>query len=272
MAIGLAESLTLSDAAMKFLMQLPPEARTNGQAEVTRFVRWLGGHRAMQSLSAHEVSGYMETLGHNVKNLDKKVDPIKMFLAYAKKQGYADTNLGTSLRVPKNASRGSIKTQTLQTAEMVQLTPEGYQQTLSELENLKAERPRIAETLRQAMADKDFRENAPLDAARDQQAHIEARIRELEGLIKRAEMLPSDTPQATKIQIGTTVDLSDLSTSSDFRVTLVHSHEANVTLSKVSISSPLGKALIDHVSGEEVEVVAPAGMIKYRIRAVEPNN
>ena len=101
MAIGLAESLTLSDAAMKFLMQLPPEARTNGQAEVTRFVRWLGGHRAMQSLSAHEVSGYMETLGHNVKNLDKKVDPIKMFLAYAKKQGYADTNLGTSLRVPK---------------------------------------------------------------------------------------------------------------------------------------------------------------------------
>lgn len=272
MAIGSIESVTLGEATAKFLLQLPAEARTKGQSEITRFVRWVGGNRPMQSLSAHEISGYMDALGSTVKDLDKKVDPIKAFFAYAKKQGYSSTNLGTSLRVPKSASRSTRKGQPVLQVEMVRLTTEGYQQTVTELAALKAERPVIAETLRQAMADKDFRENAPLDAARDYQAHVEARIRELEGLLKRAELLPSDGPFAARIQLGSTVDLFDLSAATEFRLTLVHSHEANFSLSKVSSSSPLGKALLEHVAGEEVEVVAPAGILKYRIQAVEPSN
>ena len=272
MALGPMESMTLSEASTKFLLQLPSEARTRSQAEVNRFVRWLGGNRQIQSLSAHEVSGYMDTLGNNVKDLDKRVDPVKAFLAYAKKQGYSVANLGTSLRVPKSALRSNSKGIFIPQAETIHLTAEGYTQTQGELETLKAERPKIAETLKLAMADKDFRENAPLDAARDYQAHVEARIRELEALLKHADVMSNEPQQAAKIQLGHTVAITEISSTTALRLTLVHSHEANFAMNKVSISSPLGKALLDHVAGEEVEVVAPSGLIKYRIEGVEHSN
>jgi transcription elongation factor GreA len=129
----------------------------------------------------------------------------------------------------------------------------------------------IAEALHLAMADKDFRENAPLDAARDQQAHLEARIRELEAILKRVEVMEEGgvAPDTTRVQLGKVVVVHDIEAGEDLRFTLVHSHEANLALGKLSIASPLGKAVVERSTGDEVEVTAPGGVQRYRIAAVE---
>lgn len=270
MTTGVTESISLSDATQRYLMHLNPDARGASQQEITRFVRWLGPTRTLDSITSHEVSSYPERLG-NATDLTKRLESIKGFLAFARKEGMTVTNLGVNLRVKKSASAApeSSTAKEIQ-VEKASLTKEGYQALVDELDGLKAQRPLIAEALHLAMADKDFRENAPLDAARDQQAHLEARIRELEGILKRVEVMEEGgIADLTRVQLGNIVVVHDIEAAEDLRFTLVHSHEANLSLGKLSVASPLGKAVLDRSAGEEVEVVAPGGVQKYRIAGVE---
>jgi transcription elongation factor GreA len=269
MTTGVTESISLSDASTRYLMHLNPDARSASQQELNRFVRWLGGARTLDSLTSHEVSSYPERLG-NATDLTKRLESIKLFLAFARKEGFTLTNLGVNIRVKKSASASTESSGKDVPVEKAHLTKEGYQALVDELESHKAQRPHIAEALHLAMADKDFRENAPLDAARDQQAHLEARIRELEGILKRVEVMEEGVNgDATRVQLGHIVVVLDIEADEELRFTLVHSHEANLSLGKLSIASPLGKAVIDRSTGEEVEVTAPGGVQKYRIAGVE---
>jgi len=242
-----------------------PEAQT----EINRFVRWLGGGRQVDRLSSHEVAGYIDHMGTTTTDLLRKLEPVKLFLAYAKKEGYTATNLGVNLRPKKGAPKATLSLAKQATVEREYMTEEGYRGLVEELESLKAQRPRIAEALRLAMADKDFRENAPLDAARDHQAHVEARIRELEALLNRAEVTRAEEPEAARAALGSTVVLIDES-GGEMQFTLVHPHEASPVQGKVSIASPTGKAVFGRVAGDQVSVTAPAGVLRYRIEAVEP--
>ncbi len=267
--------VTVADAATRFLLQLnvTGEDRLQAQQEVNRFVRWLGSTRSLDLVSSHDVATYTERLGTTTSDIVSKLQPVKNFLVYAKKEGYTATNLGVNLRPKKSAIRGaSGKVIKVAQTEKAYLTDDGYQQLVVELDGAKAERPKIAEALRLAMADKDFRENAPLDAARDQQAHLEARIRELEAMLKRAEIMAPDWADSARAQLGSSVVLWDVETSSEFRITLVHPHEANVGQGKVSVASPLGKAVLDRASGDDLQVAAPAGIIHYKINTVESGN
>lgn len=270
MTTGVTESISLSDATQRYLMHLNPDARSASQQEITRFVRWLGPTRTLDSITSHEVSSYPERLG-NATDLTKRLESIKGFLAFARKEGMTVTNLGVNLRVKKSASAAPESSTAKEIpVEKASLTKEGYQALVAELDGLKAQRPNIAEALHLAMADKDFRENAPLDAARDQQAHLEARIRELESILKRVEVMEEGgAADLTRVQLGNVVVVHDIEAAEDLRFTLVHSHEANLALGKLSVASPLGKAVLDRSAGEEVEVVAPGGVQKYRIAGVE---
>jgi len=270
MTTGVTESISLSDATQRYLMHLNPDARSASQQEINRFVRWLGPTRTLDSITSHEVSSYPERLG-NATDLTKRLESIKGFLAFARKEGMTVTNLGVNLRVKKSASAAPDSSSAKEIpVEKASLTKAGYQALVDELESLKAQRPNIAEALHLAMADKDFRENAPLDAARDQQAHLEHRIRELEGILKRVEVMEEGgAADTTRVQLGTVVVVHDIEAGEDLRFTLVHSHEANLSLGKLSIASPLGKAVVDRSAGEEVEVFAPGGTQKYRIAGVE---
>ena len=262
------ETITVTDAATRFMMQAGGPDRGDAQTEVNRFVRWVGGQRRLSTLSSHEVATYIDRLGTTTTDLLKRLDPVKAFLAYAKKEGYTSTNLGVNLR-PKKGSVRSSSTAARVTTERAYLSEDGYRSLVGELDSLKAQRPQIAETLKLAMADKDFRENAPLDAARDQQAHVEARIRELEALKKQAEVMQNAEPEALRAAQGSTVVLLDQS-GGEMQITLVHPHEANPAEGKVSMASPTAKAILGHAAGEEVSVSAPAGVLQYRIQAVEP--
>jgi len=121
------------------------------------------------------------------------------------------------------------------------------------------------------MADKDFRENAPLDAARNEQAHVEARIRELETKLRRAAIIEGDASNgvsAGTAQIGNHVTIRDLRTGQEKSFTLVNTDEVRSGQGKISIASPVGKAVYQHRLGEEVDVEAPSGTFRVRIEGV----
>jgi transcription elongation factor GreA len=258
---------TLTEAASRYLATLPPQQRQESQPEVYRFVHWYGAERRTDELRGHDVSAYAEALGATAVDSSQRLEILRGFFAFVRKQGFAPTNLATHLRLRKTAApvvSGGVA------MREVYLTPEGHAALVAELENLRAQRPWVADELRQAMADKDFRENAPLDAAREHQAHLEARIREIEAILKHAVIVSGAPPESNaRIGVGSTVLLRNLKSGAEVRYILVSPSEVNPAEGKISIASPVGKALMDRSAGAEVDVKAPAGTLRFRIESVE---
>jgi len=164
------EVVSLSQAAALFLSTLPLEVHQESQREVYRFARWYGADRPIGELRGHDVALYAESLGVATADVARRAEVLRSFFPFAKKEGLTTTNLATHLRLRKSPLNVEGGAATVATPS--QLTAEGQASLSAELESLKAQRPGIAEELRQAMMDKDFRENAPLDAARERQAHV----------------------------------------------------------------------------------------------------
>ena len=262
--------LPLSQVASQYLSTLSPEGRAEAQGEVLRFVRWYGADRPCGELRAHAVSLYAESLGSATPEVTRRLETARGLLAYLKKAGLTSTNLAPHLRLRKASSLEAPAAGPAVTP--AQLTPEGYTALREELEALRAQRPLIAEELRWAMLDKDFRENAPLDAMKDRQAHLEARIRRLEATLKSAVVIANRQPvvrQAAQVQLGSSVLLCNLASGGTVRYTIVSPNEANALGGKISFASPVGRALLDRTEGEEVEVTAPAGVLRFRIEQVQ---
>lgn len=257
---------TLAQVATDFLASLPSEGREKYRQEVNKFVRWYGMERFMSELTAHEVGSYAERVEGSSANAVKRLEPVRAFLAYAKKERVTKDNLSVHLRLKKGPQKQAASGK--RRKEAVTLTPEGYQELKEELAALQQERPRIAEGIRRAAADKDFRENAPLDAAKDYQGMVEARIRELEGILKSA-VVASEQANSAGITLGSTVSLHDLSTNEELCYTLVNPNEANLAKGKLSIASPTGKVLLSRRKGDIIEVTAPVGTLRYRIDKIE---
>ena len=264
--------LSLNESVTMYLATLPPEQRQESQQELNRFVRWYGGDRLMSELGAREIGEYGESVSKSIRSSvtdpAKKIEPVRNFLTFAKKAKLTEVNLAPNLRVSKT-KKGQMVKDSHKEAEQVHLTTEGHAAMKSELEALKNERPRVAEQIRHAAADKDFRENAPLDAAREHQGHIEGRIRELEATIKGATIMKEKTSITVRVGIGCTVALYDLNTGEQLHYTLVSPSESNPTKGKLSIASPTGKALLDQEIGTVVEVTAPVGTFLYRIEEIK---
>jgi transcription elongation factor GreA len=259
------ESINLADAGQRYLGSLQAAARQEQTAEITRFVRWYGGDRPINSLIGAMIERYAE---ENTRATDaaRRMDVLRAFLAYAKRTGMTADNLAVHIRVRRAASSSSGN-DTLN-SDKIEMTAEGRSALEQELESLRAQRPKIAEALRSAMADKDFRENAPLDAAREQQAHLEARIRELESMLKRATIVEGGA-RGGLARMGARVRVQDLQSSREMSYTLVGPGEVNANEGKISVSSPVGRALVDRAVGEEVEVVAPSRTFRYRILTID---
>jgi transcription elongation factor GreA len=219
-------------------------------------------------MRAHEVSQYAENFPPTVSDAAKRADYVRAFLKWCKDRGVTAENLGVHLRVRK-ASRSSANAQTIE-EQPIYLTKEGHEALLQEIEALKARRPLIQQDLARAMADKDFRENAPLDAARNEQAHLEARIREIDGTLRRAVVLEHGDDTVHEVsRIGDTVTIKDLRSGQEKSYTLVNSDEMRAGQGKISIASPVGKAVYQRRAGEEVEVEAPSGTFRVRIEAIK---
>lgn len=258
---------TLTEAASQYLAALPQNQRQDSQPEVYRFVRWYGADRRTAELRGHDVSAYAEALGASAVDAPQRLEVLRGFLSFVRKQKFTPTNLATHVRLRKTSAKATAGGAPL---KEVHLTREGHTALQAELESLRAQRPRVADDLRKAMADKDFRENAPLDAAREHQAHLEARIREIEATLSHVVIVGSAPPASNaRIGVGSSVVLRNLKSGAELRYVLVSPSEVNPADGKISIVSPVGKALMERSAGEEVEVKAPAGTIRFRIESVE---
>ena len=146
------------------------------------------------------------------------------------------------------------------------LTYEGLKKYEDELQDLKVNRRReIAEKIKEAREQGDLSENAEYDAAKDEQRDIEARIEELEKLLKNAEVVVEDEVNLDKINIGCVVKVYDKEFEEEMEFKIVGSTEANSLQNKISNESPVGHALIGKKVGDIVEVETQAGVIEYEV-------
>ena len=153
------------------------------------------------------------------------------------------------------------------------LTYAGLKKLEDELHDLKVNKRReIAGKIKEAREQGDLSENAEYDAAKDEQRDIEARIEELEKILKNAEVVVEDEVDLDKINIGCIVKILDVEYSEELEYKIVGSTEANSLKGKISNESPVGKALIGHKVGDTVEVETPAGVFAYKILEIQRSN
>ena len=152
------------------------------------------------------------------------------------------------------------------------LTYAGLKALEEELENLKVvKRKEVAAKIKEAREQGDLSENAEYDAAKDEQRDIEARIEEIEKILKNAEVVVEDEVDFDKINIGCSVLVYDKEFDEEIQFKIVGSTEANSLEGKISNESPVGKALIGAHTGDVVEVEMPMGIMKYKVLEIQRN-
>jgi transcription elongation factor GreA len=154
--------------------------------------------------------------------------------------------------------------------EKVPMTAEGHEWVTAELYRLKSqERPRIIQAIAEARAHGDLSENAEYHAAKEQQGLNEAKVAELEDKLSRAEVIEPSKMSGDTVKFGATVSLVDEDTDEKVKYKIVGELEANVREGKVSIASPIARALIGKSKGETAEVTTPKGSKSYEIMKIE---
>jgi len=153
------------------------------------------------------------------------------------------------------------------------LTYEGLRQLEEELQDLKVNRRKaVAEKIKEAREQGDLSENAEYDAAKDEQRDIEARIEEIERILKNAEVVVEDEVDVDVINIGCKVKILDLECNEEMEYKLVGSTEANSLKGKISNESPVGQALLGARIGDIVNVETHSGTIQYKILEIQRSN
>ncbi len=252
------------------------KATKDSYQELWKFVRW-SGDREVGRFTPHDMEQYAREVGRSgADSAQQRLQPVKAFVDYWKEQGWISIRLATHLRPPRSKISGAGRTASARAAKMLEegriyLSQEGYDHLLQQVEDLKAERVGVTEEIRLAMADKDFRENAPLDAAKDRQGRIETQIRELEASIANAEILPEGgTGVITRSTVGAKMKVKDKDSGEVIEYILVDAREADGESRprRISIQSPVGQALLDHAIGEEVIVPTPKKNLTYIVQDI----
>ncbi|WP_071873038.1 transcription elongation factor GreA [Atopomonas hussainii] len=151
------------------------------------------------------------------------------------------------------------------------MTLQGSRALEEELKHLKGEmRPKISQAIAEARELGDLKENAEYHAAREQQGLVEARIRDIEAKLSNAQVIDITTiPHSGKVIFGTTVDIANVETGEEVTYQIVGDDEADIKVSKISVSSPIARALIGKEEGEVVNVQTPGGLVEYEIVEVK---
>ena len=155
--------------------------------------------------------------------------------------------------------------------QKIPLTKAGADKLQAELDHLKkVQRPKITQAIATAREHGDLKENAEYHAAREQQGLNEARIRHLEGILSHAQIIDvTQIPYTGKVIFGVTVDLLNVDTDEEVTYQIVGEEEADLKHNKISVTSPIARALIGKEEGDEVQVEAPSGKITYEILQVQ---
>lgn len=154
--------------------------------------------------------------------------------------------------------------------EKIPMTAVGYDRLEKELKNLKVvERPAVIEAIAEARAHGDLSENAEYSAAKEKQSFIEGRIQELEAVTSRAEIIDIKTLKSDTVKFGATVTVVDEETEEELTYQIVSEYEADIKRNLISLTAPIGRALIGKKKGASVEVISPKGARFYEILNVD---
>ena len=153
--------------------------------------------------------------------------------------------------------------------EKIPMTVDGLNKLKSELENLRNhQRPNIIKAIAEAREHGDLSENAEYHAAREKQSFIEGRISELENKISRAEVIDTSSLDNSKVVFGATVKITDLSNDKTHTYKIVGVDEADIEKNLISVSAPLGRAMINKSLDDVIEVVTPSGTKEYQVNSI----
>jgi transcription elongation factor GreA len=154
--------------------------------------------------------------------------------------------------------------------DSIPVTAIGYARLQEELKNLvRVERPKVVQDIAEARAHGDLSENAEYDAAKNKQGFVEGRIKELNDKIARAQVINPADIESEKIVFGAKVTIIDVDTDAEVTYQIVGEDEADIKEGKISITSPVGRALIGHEVDEEVSIKVPSGVRVYEITNIE---
>jgi transcription elongation factor GreA len=257
----------LGEAAALYLARLPAVEREASQPEVYKFARWYGWERAFSDLVPPHVASYAEQLNVSDIDYEKKFEVLRAFFAHAKKAGWSRINLATHLKTKKGKT-GPVVAKLSQPPPAT-LSRQRYNELVAELDTLRMRSRELIAAIQLAAADKDFRENAPLDAAREERGHVEGQIKELQASIKAAKIIDETKKTTLKSYVGDSIILSDLASGEELCYKIVDPREVDPLQGKISVASPLGKALFGRSDGDIVEVTVPAGKLRYQIKRIE---
>lgn len=266
------QHLSISEAISRFVEHLKDSKQAmQGQQELLRFQARIGKDKALATLHAIEVGEYAKWTTENVEDAASRLDPVKKFLTFANKRGWTEISLARYAAAPRRNRRrfaaGEAGSRAAGTPS-ARLSQERHVELQAELQRLREEVPQIREAIRLARSDGDVRENAPLDAAREQQQLTERRIRQLENDLANVEIVDAANADTERVSIGSRVTLHDVASQQQRVFTLVDVREADVSAGKISTVSPIGQALMGRSAGEEVTITTPRGAVEYRIEGI----
>ena len=150
------------------------------------------------------------------------------------------------------------------------VTAETFERLKDELQRMKGvERPAASHAIAEAREKGDLKENAEYDAAKEAQGMLEAKIKQLEGVISNARILDENNIDTGKVSILTKVTLTNMNTKKQVTYKIVSESEADLKQGKISVTSPIGKSLLGKVAGDVVDVTVPAGVLKFRVEKID---
>ena len=253
------ETMTIGIAFNEYFRE-PGEVKDDDKPkafpEVQRFVRWLGEDQRVNQVIASEVARFSETYRSNASE-DKKAQAlhIKGFLNFLRKRGYTNDSLASHIRVRPRANTGQRPTAPRRRQTEVQITQQGHDEMQQQLKFLQKETIRLAGEIQKAAASGDVRENAPLEASREEQGMVQAQIRRIESTLKSAQIIDESVRKASEeVQIGSFVTILKSGDPKPMDYQIVSANEANPLVNKISDISPVGSALLGKKSGDEVNV------------------
>ena len=263
-------SITLGQSCREFLDTVKPELRISYERYVRRYVVNASGgeHLPTTRLTGSLVESFAEAY---IKASDplaaEQVAALKAYFQFLKKRAYTEQNFGVLIRVRRVAGRPGAATVAQRAEEApVDMTAEGLEALKTELEEVSGRRTELVGAVALAREDKDFRENSPLEAAREALAFNDQRQKQLETTLKRARVVAFKTDD--RAAVGSMVTVTRVEIGAVHTYQLVGAREANAREQKISVESPVGKELVGKRPGDEVLVKAPNGEILFRVDAV----
>lgn len=262
-----ATDIDLASALQQYMQTVSQDEKQSSQSELAKFARWVGGDRTLSSLAPPEIGEYSDfvSAGGTAPAATERLGVVKGFLAYLKKKGMVQISLAQHLRLRKGRTiAGRIRSSRV--SSLVRLTRQGHADLVSRLSALREERRGLASEIQHAAEDKDVRENAPLEAAREAQGLVLSRIAELETTLRSAVVIQDEAERSkTFVRLGSTVTLENGSTGKTMTCQIVGPNEASPLSAKISSASPVGSAVLGRAPGDEVHVQTPLGEQVYSI-------